>query len=71
MSRAFTKESDERDWLGDVAPDVSALEQFLTRESGEKVIESGVANQNGRQIHQMSNGKSYALDFDGRWEVVS
>jgi hypothetical protein len=33
MSRAFVKES-EGEWLGDVAPELSALEQFLTRENG-------------------------------------
>jgi hypothetical protein len=37
MSRAFVKES-EGEWLGDVAPEIGALERFLTRESGERVF---------------------------------
>ena len=71
MSRAFVKES-EGEWLGDVAPNISDLERFLTRESGERVFL--VRTKGGprpiRPIHEMSNGNSYALDFDGRWMSV-
>jgi hypothetical protein len=71
MSRAFVKES-EGEWLGDVAPEISALERFLTRESGERVslIRTTQDAKTNRPIHEMSNGNSYALDFDGRWMSV-
>ena len=72
MSRAFVKES-EGEWLGDVAPELPALERFLTRENGGvKVYEvskrlDDVAK---RDVHEMSNGNSYTLDMDGRWTVI-
>jgi hypothetical protein len=37
MSRAFTKES-EQEWLGDVDPEIAALERFLSREHGDQVF---------------------------------
>jgi hypothetical protein len=72
MSRAFIKES-ENEWLGDVEPELSALERFLTAENGGvKVYEVGkrVDNETKRSVHEMSNGNSYTLDEDGRWVVV-
>ena len=74
MSRAFVKES-EGEWLGDVAPEINALERFLTREYGELVFllrttqdaKTNPASPTMRPIHEMSNGNSYALDSDGRW----
>jgi hypothetical protein len=71
MSRAFVKET-EGEWLGDVAPEISALERFLTRESGERVflLRTTQDAKTERQMHEMSNGNSYALDFDGRWMSV-
>jgi hypothetical protein len=71
MSRAFIKES-EGEWLGDVAPDTSALERFLTRENGERVYEVRTTRDaaTGRDLHEMSNGNCYALDDDGRWKSV-
>ncbi len=71
MSRAFVKESDG-EWLGDVAPEIPALERFLTRESGEQVflLRTTQDANTKREIHEMSNGNSYALDNDGRWMSV-
>ncbi len=71
MSRAFVKES-EGEWLGDVAPEIGALERFLTRENGERVflIRTTQDTTAKRAIHEMSNGNSYALDDDGRWMSV-
>ena len=71
MSRAFVKET-EGEWLGDVAPEISALERFLTRESGERVslIRTTQDVKTNRAMYEMSNGNSYALDFDGRWMSV-
>jgi hypothetical protein len=71
MSRAFVKET-EGEWLGDVAPEISALERFLTRESGERVsfIRTTQDAKTNRPIYELSNGNSYSLDFDGRWMSV-
>ena len=70
MSRAFVKESDG-EWLGDVAPDILALERFLTRENGEKIfLVRTTRDATGHDLHEMSNGNSYALDEDGRWRSV-
>ncbi len=70
MSRAFVKES-EGEWLGDVPPEVAALERFLTREEGEKIYEvRATKDANGRDIHEMSNGNRYALDMDRRWRSI-
>ena len=72
MSRAFVKES-EGEWLGDVAPELSALERFLTRENGGVkvyVIAKRLDEATKRDIYEMSNGNSYTLDMDGRWTVI-
>ncbi len=71
MSRAFVKES-EGEWLGDVAPEIAALERFLTRESGEKIyqLELTIETATGREIHEMNNGDRYALDMDRRWRKL-
>ena len=70
MSRAFVKES-EGEWLGDVPPEVAALERFLTREEGEKIYEVRLSKDAyGSEIHEMNNGNHYALDMDRRWQKV-
>jgi hypothetical protein len=72
MSQAFVRESDEQ-WLHDVAPTVNALVVFLTRENnGIRVYEvkTYVDPKEGREVHQMSNGLSYAKDDEGKWYVV-
>ena len=71
MSQAFVREGDDM-WLSDVAPTMTALIHFLTRENnGVRVYERrNYADNNGRQIHVMSNGLSYGKDKDGKWEVV-
>ncbi|HWF45265.1 MAG TPA: hypothetical protein VG537_11540 [Candidatus Kapabacteria bacterium] len=71
MSRAFVKEP-EGEWLGDVAPDIAALERYLTRENGEKIFELRTTKnaKTGRETHEMTNGNCYTLDMDGRWSVV-
>lgn len=71
MSRAFVKES-EGEWLGDVAPDVAALERFLTKENGgvKVYLERTFGDEEGRTVHEMSNGNCYALDEDGRWRSI-
>ncbi len=72
MSRAFVKES-ETEWLGDVEPEIAALERFLTKESGgERItrIQSHNDKTSGKAIHEMSNGQSYTLDEDSRWRTA-
>ena len=70
MSQAFVRESDDQ-WLDEVAPTVPALIHFLTRENnGIRVYEKSKRTENGREIHNMSNGLSYARDANGRWQVV-
>jgi hypothetical protein len=71
MSQAFVKENEEQ-WLHDVAPTLSALIVYLTRENnGIRVYEQKMfMDKQGREVHQMSNGLSYAKDNDGKWFVV-
>lgn len=70
MSQAFVRESDDQ-WLDEVSPTLSALINFLTRENnGIRVYEKRSLFQNGREIHEMSNGLSYAKDGHGRWQIV-
>lgn len=71
MSQAFVREQ-EGEWLGDVSPDVAALTRFLSREAGNRVneIKSYRSAKHNRTVHEMSNGFTYALDDDGRWQVI-
>ena len=71
MSQAFVRESDEQ-WLHDVQPTLQALIVFLTRENnGIRVYEKGtyINPKNNREVHQMSNGLSYAKDDEGKWYI--
>ena len=70
MSQAFVKESDEQ-WLHDIQPTLNALIVYLTRENnGIRVYEQkSFIDKNGKEIHQMSNGLSYAKD-ENVWYVV-
>lgn len=71
MSRAFMKESDDQ-WLSDVAPTVSALLAYLTRENnGIRVIEERRSiDANGKEVLETSNGLSYTKDDEGKWRVA-
>jgi len=71
MSQAFVRESDEQ-WLHEVAPTLNALIVYLTRENnGIRVYEKKtMADPTKGEVHEMSNGLSYAKDKDGRWYVV-
>ena len=71
MSRAFLKESDDL-WLHDVAPTVSALLAYLSRENnGIEVYEQKrLIDPDGREVYVMSNGLSYAKSTENKWEVV-
>ena len=71
MSQAFVRES-EGQWLNDVAPTLNALLVYLTRENnGIRIYEKrSYVNEQGRQIHEMSNGLCYAKDNDGKWAIL-
>lgn len=72
MSQAFVRESEEQ-WLHDIDPTINALTVYLTRENnGIRVYEQKtmVRPKDGKEIHVMSNGLSYAKDANGRWEIV-
>ena len=70
MSQAFVKESDDQ-WLHDIGPGMNALILFLTRENnGIRVYEKESSIKDGKEVHLMSNGLSYAKDDAGKWYVV-
>ena len=71
MSQAFVKENDEQ-WLHEVAPTLNALIVYLTRENNNiRVYEKKtLVNAAGQEVHEMSNGLSYAKDKDGKWYVA-
>jgi len=72
MSQAFVKESDG-EWLHDVAPSLSALILYLTRENnGIRVYEKNVyySKKHNGEVHVMSNGLGYAKDNDNRWFIA-
>ena len=71
MSQAFVKENEEQ-WLHDIPPTMNALIVYLTRENNNISVyeQRSVADPNGREVHTMSNGLSYAINKDGQWEIV-
>lgn len=70
MSQAFIRESDDQ-WLDEVAPTLTALIHFLTRENnGIRVYEKSSYMENGRDVFEMSNGLAYTKDNNGRWHVM-
>jgi hypothetical protein len=72
MSQAFVKESDEQ-WLHEIQPTMNALVVYLTRENnGIRVYEkrSYEHPREKREVHEMSNGLTYAKDDAGKWYVV-
>jgi len=72
MSQAFVKESDEQ-WLHEVSPTLKALILYLTRENnGVRVYEQKnfIDSKEGKEIHVMSNGLSYAKDNENKWYIV-
>jgi hypothetical protein len=72
MSQAFVKESEEQ-WLHEVQPTLNALVVYLTRENnGVRVyeIKTRPDPKDGREVHVMSNGLSYAKDDKGVWFIV-
>lgn len=72
MSQAFVKES-EGEWLHDVAPTLTALLLYLTRENnGIRVYEKKreFSQKLNREVYYMSNGMGYAKDDEGKWYIA-
>ena len=72
MSQAFVRESEEQ-WLHDVAPTVTALIIYLTRENnGVRVYEKSkyFSKKYDRDVYQMSNGFNYTKDDEGKWYIA-
>ena len=71
MSHAFVRDEDGQ-VLGDIAPTIGALIQFLTRDNnGVRVYEKrNYLNDQGRTVHEMSDGVSYSKDENGRWTAL-
>jgi len=72
MSRAFVKEEDNQ-WLNDIAPTMQALVRYLTNENnGIPVYEKKVSidSATGKEVHEMSNSFSYAIDDNGKWYAL-
>ena len=71
MSQAFVREGDDQ-WLSDIGPSLRALSIFLTGDNnGIEVYEQkNYVDDQGREVHVMSNGLSYTKDAKGKWEIV-
>jgi hypothetical protein len=71
MSQAFVKESEEQ-WLHEIAPTLTALINYLTRENnGIRVYEQRYSiSKDAKEVHHMSNGLAYVVDKDGKWTVI-
>jgi hypothetical protein len=71
MSSAFVKER-EYQQLREVTPNMSALLLYLRRENGGPVHELKTyrSEKHGRELHEMSDGLTYALNADNQWTVI-
>jgi hypothetical protein len=71
MSQAFVKEDDEQ-WLHDLPPTINALIVYLTRQNNGIGVyqKNSHTDSAGREVYLMSNGLHYAVDKDGKWEIV-
>ena len=71
MSQAFMREREE-EWLGNIDPKVDALTRYLTRDAGMKVYEVKrfIHPELKKEVYEMSNGQTYALDDNRRWYVL-
>jgi hypothetical protein len=72
MSQAFVKEGEEQ-WLHDIPPTMTALVNYLTRENnGIRVYEKETAldKTTTKLAHKMSNGLTYTIGSEGKWEIL-
>jgi hypothetical protein len=71
MSQAFVKEGDDQ-WLHEIQPTMNALIVYLSKENGIQITErnSYFSKEEGRQVHEMSDGMKYMINRDGKWEML-
>jgi hypothetical protein len=72
MSQAFMRERDEQ-WLHEITPTLNALTVYLTRENNGITVylkNNFYSETEGREIYEMSNGFSYAINDDSQWYVI-
>ena len=71
MSRAFVKEGDAK-WLHEIPPTLIALIRYLTNENnGVGVYEKkNFINEDGKEVHEMSNGFSYMINEKSEWTTM-
>jgi hypothetical protein len=72
MSSAFVRET-EAQWMHEIGPSMNALMVFLQRENGGMRIYERKTYYNtieARDVHQMSDGLSYAKNDEGNWYIV-
>lgn len=69
MSSAFVKEGDYQH-LRDIVPNMASLLLFLKRENGGPVHEIRTYDRDGQQLHEMSDGLTYALNEDRQWRII-
>jgi hypothetical protein len=72
MSQAFVKEGDDQ-WLHEIQPTLTALIHYLTRENGGiRIYEKRrfFNKELGKEVYEMNDGMSYALNEDGKWYVL-
>jgi len=72
MSSAFVKEG-EAQKLNEVAPELGALLFYLRRENGGGVIretKNYFSKKYGRDVYEMSDGLTYALNYEGKWYII-
>ena len=72
MSQAFVKDEDAQ-WLSDIAPTMNALINYLSRENnGIRVYEKSHSTdlKTGKVVYEMSNGISYFIGDDSKWDMI-
>lgn len=72
MSSAFVREGDEQK-LNEVAPTLNALLVYLRRENGGMTVrelKSYYSEKHAREVHEMSDGLTYAKDDDSKWYII-
>lgn len=72
MSSAFIREGEYQP-LGDVAPNTDALRFYLRRENGGvpvRELKAYHSDKHQREVYEMSDGLTYALNDEKRWYVV-
>ena len=72
MSQAFVKENDDNELLNHVQPSLVALIRYLKQQNnGRNMYQTkSSADDNGKEIFEMSNGLAYFLNDVNEWQMV-